>query len=390
MTASSFQSFAIGVLAVDLTTELGLNRFDLGLLGSVNTMVGAITAPTMGRITDRIGPSRSTVIILALSSAGMALMALGNNLWLLGFAALVSGIPQGWGNPATNALIARRVLDGARGTITGMKQSGVQFGIFLSGLTLPTLALLYGWRGAFWVYAAVFLAAAVVVMVVLDPDSAAPEPFGDQTNAAGSTASGAQPVGFFIWSLAAYGFLLGAGGGAVGRFLPLWANEVLTMSPRQAGLLVALGGLLGIAVRIAAGKVAEHLVRPQVLLSVLAVFGASYCGLMMVTPAIGSWILWPASIISAVGLAAWNAVAMLAVIMVAGARTSGRASGVVMLGFLGGLSISSPLAGWVVDVTGSYQLVWLASGLAALGGAAVLVPTFGIDTKAPPRLPKQA
>lgn len=381
MTASSFQIFAIGVLAVDLTNDLGLDRFELGVLGSVNTMVGALTAPTMGRITDRIGPSHSTVIILVLSSVGMALMAIGSSLWLLGFAALISGIPQGWGNPATNTLIARRVPAGQRGTVTGLKQSGVQFGIFLSGLTLPSLAIAFGWRGAFWVYAVLFIAAAVFVVVILEPDDASrPSRTTKQSDEANTSMDKPRPVGFFIWSLAAYGFLLGAGGGAVARFLPLWANEVLSMSTRRAGILVALGGLLGIAVRVAAGKISERIGRLPVLLSILAVFGAVYCGIMLITASVGSWILWPASLIAAIGLAAWNAVAMLAVIMFAGPATSGRASGIVMLGFLGGLSVGSPLAGWVVDVTGSYQMVWLASGLAALAGAAALVPSFGIDT----------
>ena len=55
----------------------------------------------------------------------MAIMAAGSNLWwLVAAAAAVGGIPQGWGNPATNSLIATRVAPGRRGGVTGIKQSG--------------------------------------------------------------------------------------------------------------------------------------------------------------------------------------------------------------------------------------------------------------------------
>jgi cyanate permease len=55
---------------------------------------------------------------------------------------------------------------------------------------------------------------------------------------------------------------------------------------------------------------------------------------------------------------------MLAVINEAGAPT-GRASGMVLLGFLLGLGIGPPLYGATVDATGSYTAMWLLSLLAA-------------------------
>ena len=76
---------------------------------------------------------------------------------------------------------------------------------------------------------------------------------------------------------------------------------------------------------------------------------------------------------NAVGIAAWNAVAMLAIIVTVPRLQAGRASGVVMFGFLGGLSLGSPAAGWIVDATGSYQPVWTACLILAVISAAVLV-----------------
>jgi predicted MFS family arabinose efflux permease len=53
---------------------------------------------------------------------------------------------------------------------------------------------------------------------------------------------------------------------------------------------------------------------------------------------------------------------------------SGRASGVVMLGFLGGLTVGSPAPGAIVDRWDSYQPVWFAALVLALASAALIAP----------------
>ena len=385
MTASSYQVFALAVLAVDIIDDLAISRTGLGLLGSLNTMVGALTAPTVGRLTDRFGARRAIVVLLLISGAGMAVMALSVNWPLLAASAVVSGIPQGWGNPATNALIAERVPAAVQGTVTGIKQSGVQLGIFLSGLTLPGLAVAVGWRGAMWVYAAAFSVGALAIAWRLEeadgrpPAATGHDPAATGARAtAGPDAAGAGPTDGstprLIWLISAYAFLIGGAGGAIGRFFPLWANEVVGLSTVVAGILVGLGGLLGIGARIAAGRLAQQRISPPSLLSILALFGALYCATLFATPTVGSWILWPATILSAVGIAAWNAVAMLAVIVTVPRALAGRASGIVMLGFLGGLSVGSPIAGAVVDRWDTYQPVWLAALVLAAASAVLISP----------------
>jgi MFS family permease len=62
-------------------------------------------------------------------------------------------------------------------------------------------------------------------------------------------------------------------------------------------------------------------------------------------------------------------------------QQSGRASGVVMLGFLGGLSVSAPVAGFAVDRLGEYWPVWAAA--AALAATAALVMWFDSTDRTP-------
>ena len=94
-----------GILASSLIDELELSRAQIGLVGSVNTAVGALSAPVTGRLTDRIGARRSVVAVLGISAVAMAAMAAAPDAWWLTLAAVIGGVPQGWGNPATNSLI---------------------------------------------------------------------------------------------------------------------------------------------------------------------------------------------------------------------------------------------------------------------------------------------
>jgi predicted MFS family arabinose efflux permease len=300
----------------------------------------------------------------------MAGLALAPNLAWMGVAAVIGGVPQGSTNPATNSLISARVDPGRRGTLTGIKQSGVTMAGFLAGITLPGLDAAFGWRGACWVYAGVFLATAFTVQLLLTSDrhhaakSARPIP-------ARSTA----PLPSIVWWIATYAFFMGVASGAIGRFLPLFAEESLGFSTQTAGLIAALGGLFGMAARIIAARIAEHRVAPTRLLIVLSLVGASFGLLLVFTTEATRHLIWLTPPLSAIGTNAWNAVAMLAIIMFVSQAQAGRASGVVMFGFLGGMAIAGPLTGWIVDATESYRLVWIGTIVTSLTAAGVMIAT---------------
>ncbi len=144
------------------------------------------------------------------------------------------------------------------------------------------------------------------------------------------------------------------------------------MSVTAGGLVVALTGLLGMGTRVWAARLAETRIEPTRLLVWLA-YSAVACSLMLVAAtSFGSWMMWPTAVMFSVGFTAWNAVAMLAVIKGVSVSQAGRASGVVIFGFLGGNSIGSPAAGYVIDSFESYQPVWWAAAVLSAAGAMVL------------------
>jgi predicted MFS family arabinose efflux permease len=272
--------------------------------------------------------------------------------------AILSGIFQAVANPSTNKLIAEHVPIGRRGIITGVKQSGVQFGTFVGGLTLPGLALAFDWRIAVAVFAGVALAAAGVAMGTLPPDIEMDE----AETTAGDT--GLPPL---IARLAVYGFLLGAGGTAIFTYLPLYGQEGLGLSPQAAGAAAALVGLSGVIARIGWGRLAEVRLGAEAALRTMALGAVGAAALLWLAPEL-PFLIWPAAIVTGFTASAWNAVGMLAIIESVPSALAGRGSGIVLLGFLLGLGLGSPAMGWSVDALGSYRPGWAAIAVLFVGG----------------------
>ena len=62
MAVGTFIVPAVGVLASSIRQDLGLELWQLGLLVTGSPLVGALLAPALGRVTDRIGGKRSIVV----------------------------------------------------------------------------------------------------------------------------------------------------------------------------------------------------------------------------------------------------------------------------------------------------------------------------------------
>ena len=393
MTAATIQLFVIAVLAVELIAELELTRWQLGALGAVNTGVGAIVAPRLGQLADRLGSSRAMVLLVAMSGVGLVATAAARSYWLLVAASVISGLPQGASNPVTNKVIAEQVPAAQQGSVMGVKQSGVQFAVFLSGAVIPISAATFSWRwavvgiGIFTIFTALVLLVRqatpahdqAVSMVVGTAPAPAPArqvppvpPVEVEVEVTGRGAGLDPGTQRFVNQVAIYAFLLGMSAGGITRFYPLYAHEVLGYSETTAGLSVSVAGIAAIVARIVWAKLVESAIATKPALVVLGIGSAVTVLVMLSAELVGRWLLWPAVIGVAFTLAAWNVVAMLAVIKSVPARLSGRASGTVLMGFLGGLTLSAPLVGWSIDEFDSYWPSWLTLAVLALVGSLVV------------------
>jgi predicted MFS family arabinose efflux permease len=288
----------------------------------------------------------------------MTVVSISPSYVILFCGALLTGLPNGWTNPATNALIVDNVAAGARGFITGIKQSGVQAGAFLGGLLLPAITSVAGWRVA-WASFLVFPVVALFEMWRRPEVVRAPRPAGAPKT----------PIPTAVRWIAVYGILIGLGVSGTTTFLPLFAEEAVGWSTAQAGLLIAGVGLVGVISRITWGSVSERWLghgRTLRLLGAQSAVGAILLALAA-TGSAPSWVLVPAAILFGSGAVAWNAVGMLAVMDYSVPEVVGRGTGLAMLGFLTGVGLGAPLMGLSVDRLGVYTPGWLVlAGLFAM------------------------
>ena len=362
MATATFPLIIASVLAAELIDRFGIARSQIGLLVTATSLVGALASPFFGRVTDRIGAVAATRNVLALGMITLTAFALAPSYGFLVLAALAAGLPNGWSNPATNSLIVGNVPVGSRGIVTGVKQSGVQFGTFLGGLLLPVFAGLWDWRLAVLMFLLMPLAGLVGMRGRANPT-------GHEVRA--ESARLAIPTA--VKWIAVYGTLSGLAISALFWFLPLFAEENQRWSPRAAGSLVAVVGLSGIAARILWPAASERRIGHGRTLRILAVM-STVTAVLLGLAALGvleSWVLIPAAVLLGGGAIAWNSVGMLAVMDFSPPSLVGKGTGVVLLGFLLGMASGAPLMGLSVDTLGSYVPGWLASAGLLTAGAVI-------------------
>jgi MFS family permease len=350
MAGATFAPIVFGVLASELISSLGIDRWQVGMLVTASTLGGAFLSVWLGRWADLVGGKRATVATLLV--AGLSLVAIGvaPGLILMAVAALLAGVASASSNPATNKLIATEFASGKQGLIVGVKQSGVQIGVFLGGWLLPVFSLWWGWRWAVVAFAVVPLViAGVYAMTKAQVEAVASLP--------AETQSGYLPK--LIYRLAVYGFMMGAGMSVVLTYLPLYAEEVFGMTPEMGGMAVAVTGLVGIAARLVWARLAEGRMGSVPSLRIIALLAVMMGAVLAMGDFLGSWSVWLAASLTGLSGSAWNAVGMLAIIQMLPTSLAGRGSGVVLFGFLGGLGMGAPLVGWSVDTLGTYTPGWV-------------------------------
>ncbi|NNC79653.1 MAG: MFS transporter [Acidimicrobiales bacterium] len=369
MAYSSFTLFAFAVVASDLQDEFDLSNLQIGLLGAANTGVGGLFSLVAGPLTDRLGGRWAMTGVLTAAAIGGALAAMSQSYNALLAALAVGGIAQGWGNPATNRAIADGVAVAQRGLLTGIKQAGIQVGVFIAGFGMPAVTAAWGWRAGMWMLCGASLATMLGLTLIADTKRSAAE-HSEHKDAP----TVALPT--YVYQVAMYGFLLGTIGGGMGRFLPLFAEEQVGLSPTLAGIVFGIGGLIAIPSRIGWGVLLDRGMSTRQVLTICGVGGIITMALLLgaIDQRIG--LLWVATLLAGVTLSSWNTAANVAMIREAKAD-AGRATGVLYLGFLFGITVGGPAVGWSIDRFDGYGPAWTASLIVCALGVVALAPAIG-------------
>lgn len=157
------------VISPDLTRELGLNAADLGLLTSMYFFAFGLAQIPVGVALDRYGPRRVEAALLLVTALGAALFALGDDLMTLALARALVGLG-----------VSACLMAGLKGftlwferdklaSLTGYVMSSGALGAVTASVPLEMALPLVGWRGAFWIVAALAASVAAVIFFAM-PD----------------------------------------------------------------------------------------------------------------------------------------------------------------------------------------------------------------------------
>lgn len=367
-----------------IAADLNLSAVQIGALASAYSATLAAGSLPAGVLADLLGTRASLSLSAAVLSLGAFWVAASGSFLMLCLGMAVCGAGYTLINPAAGRAIQSWFSLRWRGTLMGIKQTGVPLGGFL-GTAAAGLGARYGWRLGVLSVAGLSASCALLFWILL-PRNEVTATLEKPAAGIGVESSSRISVGRLqgVFSLPHLGRANLASGLTNGGQFTLWA--FLSETLRQAGGLslsagtfcvgfLQLGTVLG---RLFWGFANDRFFGADAArcLRWLCLNGLAVCtGLLILSP-VNAWVLAPVislmlgfTVCSATGLHITLTMAL------APASQTGSAIGYTMLiTNIGGVLVP-PLFGLALDMAGSQGMAF---GLGStMGLAAVLLPTLG-------------
>lgn len=139
----------LGILAPQLQQELAWSDSQYGLIVTSFQIAYAVGFLIMGKLMDTIGSRMGYVISMAWWSIAGMLHALCNSAISFGVARFGLGLGEAGNFPAAVKVAAEWFPEKERSFATGIFVSGASVGAIVAPLTVPFIAIRYGWQMAF-------------------------------------------------------------------------------------------------------------------------------------------------------------------------------------------------------------------------------------------------
>ena len=347
-----------------IAADLGLSAVEIGLIASAySAALGALSIPA-GRLADIIGVRVSLLLAAMTTASGAFVIATGASFGMVLAGIVLCGTGYSLVNPAAGRAVLLWYPPERRGTLMGIKQTGVPLGGAI-GTTSAILAPVLGWQGVIGSIGAITAICGLMFLMLPGDRSAKPvarmtlrdelaaigrlfrNPVLGRNNIASGLTNGGQ---FILWSYLTEFLRVGAGFG-----LPL-ANACLSILH-----ISSIGG------RVFWGWLTDRVMRGDsriTLLLVAAIAAGGFLAMTLVTQ--GNAILLMPVLAVALGVTICSAtgVQMALTLQTAPASQAGGAIGYNMLATNIGGVIAPPAFGLVLELGGGFAVAW---GLTALG-----------------------
>jgi MFS family permease len=362
--------FTFGVFLKPISAEFGWDRATISSAFLVAMIVAALVSPAIGKLIDRYGIRRVTLVFITLFAATTALIAR-TPASPAGFIFLyaVSGIFSAGQAPLPYAKAISAWFDARRGFALGVAMAGVGIGAALLPQLAQHLIEVFGWRHAYvgLGVATFVLAFPAVALFVRDPERPTGGRASASTGAPGMTLGQALHSSAF-WFISLSIFLaVTTVNGTIGHVVPLLTDRGI--SPQTATSMISIVGLSTIAGRLVAGYLLDRLFAPYVA---AGVFLVPVVGLALLGTSADLGALRLAAVCLGTGLGAEVDLLGFLISRYFGLRAFGEIYGYLFAIFTFGTGLGPYLMGLCFDLTRSYNLTLVGFGVLLMVASIVI------------------
>lgn len=363
---------ALGALSPLLVAAFALSKAQLGIVFTALMLGSACFVGAAGVLTDRWGERRMVLLSgLVMTAALLAAALLPWYPWLV----VCIGI-FGAGYAASTPAGGRAILawfDRDRGFAMGIRQTGVPVGGLFGALSLPLVAHVAGYQGAF-VFAAAIVAVTTAIAYAGYREQRSDGPAPVRTLASvvhGMRALARDPR---VLGVTLTCMVLVSAQAALNAFLTVTGVVVVGMSPALAAVAFACAQAAAICGRLAWGYLSDRVLDGERLIpfAVICVLAALATAALAVLHAGAVVLLFAAAIVLGFSGAGWNGLMAAALAEIGGSERAASALGLALTAIFLASAAAPTAFGALADHT-SLHTAWLAtSALTALGVAPVL------------------
>ncbi len=351
-------------------------------VGAAALVVVAIVAPFAGRLVDRMGPRFTLNFGLGMLGIGCGIVALMNGkvMFVIGYGIFCA---LGFGIVASHvvATAVTRTITHRPGVAVGTATSGATGGQFV---IVPLIAVILSFASWRWCFGALSLASLALIPCIR---AMMPGPSAETASRGKDGSSFAQDFGFIIrrpafhalfWSFLICGFT--SSGAIETHFLPF--ADFCGFPPLQSATAYGVLSLVNLFGMIGAGWLTDRVNRPMLLAAIYGLRALTYI-ILINLPGTGIEVLFMFAIFF--GVVDYSTVPVTASLAAShiGIRVMGQTMGMISAGHALGSAAAAYLGGYLLDTTGSFEMLWLSSLWLLLGASLLALLVLAIKPSVP-------
>ncbi|XP_067670659.1 monocarboxylate transporter 14-like [Haliotis asinina] len=376
---------AFGIIYIELIDYFHANRTEAAWVGSLAGGLSMFVGPLSGMMTERLGCRLTTMVGAIIASLALFSSWFANGILYL---CITYGVIAGTGLGLMfipSAVIIFQYFEKKRGFASAIGSTGGGIGAMVLPLVYTELIAAFGWRGTMWIISGLTLNAVVCGAVFRPPDYLKKRKVTREVEDVNKniTRTRALQDFFCVFKDIRFSFFaLGTLFCYFGYGVPIVHMPDLALQSgvkkEKVAYLLSIMGIVGVVLRIPVAWVSDFPWVSRTLILGVALLlcgvGTVLCPFLTSFPAFAMY-----SAVQGGCMGIWGAFLGVIVADLVGLKYTNR--GIGFLIFAGGVAtiISSPLAGWMYDVTENYMASFFFAGVVYIASGVCTLVVFFID-----------